>query len=180
MDKINSGNDIRQFLNESSKQKIMLLIDRVKENPVLVEDIYSLAIQNEQPYSWRASWALLHLCKIYPDMLLPFADKIVDDTPKLETGRQIVSFLQILTIIDFPEQDAGHLFDLSISMLHDAKRKMSFKLYALLFLKKFIKKVPELVPELLLSIEDEDLISDNKYIRKQIKKLKDDLSNPIK
>lgn len=180
MDEINSYIDIKQLLNKSSKQNIMLLIDTIKENPELAEHLYNLSIANKHPYSWRAAWAMVHLCNAEPNTLRLFTNRMIKDIGSLQTGRQVVSFLQILTKIDFPKQDGGQLFDLSIGILLDAKQKMSFKLYALLFLEKFIKKVPELIPELLLTIEDEELISDNKYIRKRIYSLKKNLSNPIK
>jgi len=168
-EKIDTYNDVKQYLDVSSKQKVMLLLDEIDKKPELVNAVYELAISNEHPFAWRASWAMVHLASKSPGLLKPFVARMVGDIKYLKTDRQIASFLQILTKLDFSEDEAGHLFDFAVKILHDTTKQMYFKLYALQFLVKFVKKVPELAPELLLTIEDEDMVSNNKYIRRQIK-----------
>ena len=163
--------DVKQCLYESSKTQVNILIDAIKKNHKLLKHIYKLAVNNEHPYAWRASWTLVHLTNSSPNLVKPFVSQIIRDINHLKIDRQLASFLQILTKIDFPTDEAGHLFDLAVRILHDPKKQMYFKLYALQFLIKFAEKVPELIPELLLSVEDENLISRNKYIRNQIRKL---------
>ena len=174
--KIKTYNYIKQSLNVSSKNQVKILIDAIHKNPKLLLHVYKLAISNEHPFAWRASWTLVHLTTSYPNLIKPFAPQIIRDINHLKIDRQVASFLQILTKIDFPTDEAGHLFDLSVRILHDTKKQMYFKLYALQFLMKFVEKVPELIPELLLSVEDESLISNNKYIRKKIMKLREKIS----
>ncbi len=177
--KIRTYYDIKQSLNVSSKNQVNVLIDAIYNNPELLKYVYKLAISNEHPYAWRASWTLVHLTNSSPDIVKPFVFQIIRDINHLKIDRQVASFLQILTKIDFPTDESGHLFDLAIRILHDTKKQMYFKLYALQFLIKFAAKVPELIPELLLSVEDENLISNNKYIRNQIKKLREKLTTSL-
>ncbi|MEN8122436.1 MAG: hypothetical protein ABFS35_18975 [Bacteroidota bacterium] len=175
--KINAFDDLKQYLNISSKKKVLLLIDLIRNEPELTKQLYELAVSNEHPFSWRASWTLVHLTESEPGIVEPFIPLMIRDIVHLKADRQIASFFQILTKFEFPAQEAGHLFDLAISILHNTTKQMYFKLYALQFLIKFAEMVPELIPELLLTLEDEDLISQNKYIRKQVMRLKENLTN---
>ena len=172
----NTFYDLKQYLYTSSKQKILLLIDKIREEPELTKQVYKLAVSNEHPFSWRASWTLVHLSNSKPELIEPFIPQMIRDIGHLKADRQVASFLQILTKFEFPSQHAGHLFDLAISIIHNTTKQMYFKLYALQFLVKFTKIVPELIPELLLILEDEDLISQNKYLRKEVMRLKEKLS----
>ncbi len=174
--KISTYYDIKQCLDISSKNQVNVLIDAIQKNPELLKHVYKLSISNEHPYAWRASWTLVHLTNSSSGLVKPFVSQIIKDINHLKIDRQVASFLQILTKIDFPADEAGHLFDLAVRILHDTKKQMYFKLYALQFLIKFVERVPELIPELLLSVEDEHLISNNKYISKQIKKLREKLT----
>ncbi|RLD78308.1 MAG: hypothetical protein DRJ10_10575 [Bacteroidetes bacterium] len=174
--KIDAHDELSQYLNTSSKQKVLLLIDKIREEPELINQVYKLAVSNEHPVAWRASWTLVHLSNSEPDLIEPFIPKIIRDIRHLKVDRQVASLLQILTKFEFSALEAGHLFDLAISILHNTTKQMYFKLYALQFLIRFTKIVPEMIPELLLSLDDEDLISQNKYIRKQLKNLKEKLS----
>lgn len=173
---IRTYSDIKQCLDVSSKTQVNVLIEAIQKNQSLLKHVYTLAVSNEHPYAWRASWTLVHLTNSSPDLVKPFVFQIIRDINHLKIDRQVASFLQILTKIDFPTDEAGHLFDLAVRILHDTKKQMYFKLYALQFLIKFVDRVPELIQELLLSVEDENLISNNKYIRNQIRKLHEKLT----
>jgi DNA-directed RNA polymerase subunit F len=175
--------EIKNTLENISREKADRLIENCRENPEYTEQIYRLSIQNSHPNSWRASWVLVHLNNKYPELLKNYTERMIEDLPSLKNNRQQVSFFQILRMQDYNTDDAGELFDIALNNLIAAGKQMYVQQNSLLFLEDFICRVPELASELAEVLRGENNLRNNHSIHlalKRIYKTLDDVKNTEK
>jgi hypothetical protein len=163
--------ELKVILKEISRKKADRIISDCRQDSELTEQLYLLSTQNIHPYSWRASWVLVHLNNKYPKVLEKYTERMIADLPKLKNDRQQVSFFQILRNQNFSTDNAGELFDIALSNLTAAGKQMYVRQNSLLFLEYFVKRVSELAPELAAVLDGENNLPNNHSIHLALKRI---------
>lgn len=158
---------LEQALTKSYKTDMIAYINT---HPNEFEELITLALSHQQPYSWRAAW-LLWSCLEYNDKRLHGKlENIVDLLPKTNDN-QLRELLIILQKMELNESYEGKLFDYCLNIWEKVGKQASIRVNAFKVMVKIIKKHPELRNELMFLTEPYYMDSLSVGVRKSIKKL---------
>lgn len=144
---------IKHILDTSSKKKINFLLSEIKKEPYLIEDVLSLALLNEYPYSWRAAWSLSHYSKTNKTFLEENQDRIILKLEEIQHPSQVGCLLITLNNIQLNSENLGIVADVCIAMLKGEIEAGYVKMYAMEVMIKIAKQYPELSAEFIEVIE---------------------------
>ena len=147
-------NNLRQILlSEMSRRNIDFVVDIVRNNPQLFDELFTMVIQNTEPLSRRAIWALDHCAEKEPKLILPKIQKLIEAFPKFKHDGLKRHSLRILRNYEIPEEKIITMIDLCFGLLHSTKESIAVKVHAMDILYRLSEKEPGLKPELAAAIE---------------------------
>lgn len=146
------------------------MISFIKSHPEYFEEAIELAIQNKQPYSWRAAWVLWSCITINDKRVQKHIPKIIENIKDKEDGHQR-ELIKILLEMDLNEEQEGYLFDICVSLWEEVEKKPSVRYTAFKFINKTVYKYPDLSQEILLLAQEKYLNTLSPGVRKSIRKL---------
>lgn len=121
----------------------------LNEHPDSFEEAMLLAFSERQPLCWRASWIVGGFIADNDSRVKPHVPKIIDLLPGLEDGHQR-ELLKILLKMDLEEEHESLLFDLSVDLWEQIRKKPSVRFFAFKCMVKVAEKYPELTNEILI------------------------------
>lgn len=124
------------------------MISFLLENPEYFEEAMELALQNEVDHSWRAAWMIVGTVKKNDPRIKPYILKILDIIPDRRDGHQR-ELLKILLTMKLEEDFESLLFDLSVQLWEQIRKKPSVRYYAFKGMINVAEKYPELKNEVL-------------------------------
>jgi hypothetical protein len=146
-------NKIKQILDKSSKKRIDFLLNEINKTPNLVEEVLSLALINEHPYSWRASWALSHYSKKNKKFIEENQDRIILKLEEIKHPSQIGCLLITLNNVELNSENLGIVADVCIAMLKGEIEAGYIRMYAMEVMVKIARQYPELSSEFIEVID---------------------------
>jgi len=120
----------------------------ITDHPGYFDDSLKLALQNEQPFSWRAAWMICGTMKKNDPRVKPHIQEIITSVPGLEDGHQR-ELLKILLKMNLEESFESLLFDLSVQLWEQVRKKSSVRSFAFKTMIKVAEKYPELNNEVI-------------------------------
>lgn len=144
---------IKQILSTSSKKKIDFLISEIKKKPSIAQQLLSLALLNEYPFSWRAAWALSHYSKMNKRFIEAHQDRIILKLQEIHHPSQVGCLLITLNNIQLNSENLGIVADVCIAMLKGEIEVGYVKMYAMELMLKIAKRYPELSAEFIEVVE---------------------------
>ncbi|MBN2664150.1 MAG: hypothetical protein JXR68_10915 [Bacteroidales bacterium] len=138
---INFKNNLVQNFND---EKLVLFVNKNNENFTFAMKI---ALADEQPYAWRATWVINHATKNNDPRLTEYIYLITKDLQKKQDGHQR-ELLKLIEKIKIAEENEGLIFDICMTIWEDVDKIPSVRIIALKMLVKIVKKYPELMNEL--------------------------------
>ena len=141
--------ELKQYLTEGRFE-----IDEALElcqDPKLCDVMLELAMSNDEPAAWRATWILAHAMKQGTDWLVPSLPEIVKVLPEIQRDGHLRELLKFFRDIDpelYPEEEQGLLFDFCLQVLENNKYQPGTRSNALSILLKFAEEEPLLLPEI--------------------------------
>jgi len=166
---------IKQILDTSSKKKIDFLLSEIKKKPVLAEEVLSLALINEHPFSWRAAWALSHYSKKNKKFIEDNQDRIILKLEEIKHPSQVGCLLITLNNIELDSENLGIVADVCIAMLKGEIEAGYIRMYAMEVMIKIAKQYPELSHEFIEVIEYAKQGFEKNYIISRAEKAIDEL-----
>ncbi|MBT8283936.1 MAG: hypothetical protein HKO75_01015 [Flavobacteriaceae bacterium] len=158
---------LEQKLLHSHKKEMIVFL---KKHPEYFDEAVELAIQNKQPYSWRAAWVLWSYISKNDIRIKNHIPKLIKAIRNKADGHQR-ELLKILLEMNLNEEEEGYLFDLCVTLWEDVEKKPSIRYTAFKFIIKMAKKHPELSNEILLLAQDKYLNSLSPGVHRSIKKM---------
>lgn len=147
-------NSLREILlSEMSRRNIDFVIEIVLNKPHLFDDLFAMVIQNEEPISRRAIWALDHCVEKDPKLMLPKIQTLIEAFPNFKHDGLKRHSLRILRNYEIPEEKFIVMVDLCFGLLHSHKESIAVKVHAMDILYSLSEKEPGLKPELTAAIE---------------------------
>ena len=138
----------KDILHRSSKKLALQAAQLASTSAEFREELLTLALRNEMPFSSRAAWALLSVAEQRPDLVLPSINLILDKVDAIENHTQISSLLRLFDALDMDLDECGKLFDFCIHMLRVPLEREYSRAIAMNILLKFAKSYPDLIPEI--------------------------------
>ena len=146
------------------------MISFIKAHPEYFEEAIELAIQDRQPYSWRAAWVLWSCITNNDTRVQKHIPKIIESIKDKEDGHQR-ELIKILLEMDLNEEQEGYLFDICVSLWEEVEKKPSVRYTAFKFINKTAYKYPDLSIEILLLAQEKYMITLSPGVRRSILKL---------
>lgn len=143
------------LLNFPSGVEKDLYVREVIGNRDQRETLVDLALLDEDPVAWRASWVLDGSDEQQPGLATPYLGKIVQSLPGLESKGSLRSLLRMLCRYDIPEEDQGLLIDLCFGYLTSELYPVAVKAHAMQIIYNHVLIYPELKEELVAVLEDQ-------------------------
>ena len=129
------------------------MISFMNAHPEYFEEAIELAIQDKQPYSWRAAWVLWSCITKNDSRVQKQIHKILKSIGDKTDGHQR-ELIKILLEMDLNEEQEGYLFDICVSLWEQVEKKPSVRYTAFRFINKTAFQHPELFNEILLLTQD--------------------------
>jgi len=147
----------RQELIEmlDSWENIPWAIREIGKHPEHFDELADLALYGKEKNSWRAAYLVDKIHDEYPELLLPYIEKIIFQLEKEENTSKKRHFLKLLSMNEIQEEYFGFLVDYCLEKLSSGKEPPAVRVHAMQVLYNISEKEPALKPELLAVIEHE-------------------------
>jgi len=146
------------------------MISFMKAHPEYFEEAIELAIQDKQPYSWRAAWVLWSCISKNDSRVQKHVNKLIESIDDKTDGHQR-ELLKILIEMDLNEEQEGYLYALCVSLWEEIEKKPSVRYTAFRFINNTAQKHPDLVNELLLLTQDKYMSTLSPAVHRSISKM---------
>ena len=162
---------LEHLLIKSHKADMIAYMDTHSEH---FTELIQLAIADQQPYSWRASWILWSCMDKNDKRIHKYLKKIIDILPERKDNQQR-ELLMILQRMELNDEYEGQLFDGCTKIWEQTNKNPSLRYNAFKTLVAIAKKHPDLSREIKTLTESyyTDTLSDS--VNKSITKLTRDL-----
>ncbi len=131
------------------KRKKAEMVEFYQNHPDCFDEAIEMALSNEDPFCWRAAWMIGGDIKKNDSRIAPHTSKIIELLPNFEDGHQR-ELLKILLQVKLTEEQESLLFDLSVNLWEQVRKKPSIRHFAFKAMVQIAKKYPELNHEILL------------------------------
>jgi hypothetical protein len=125
------------------------MISFMRTHPEYFKEAIELAIQDKQPYSWRAAWVLWSCIAKNDPRVREHISRIIENIGKKKDGHQR-ELLKILLEMDLTQEQEGYLFDHCVSLWEQPEKKPSVRFTAFKFINRTARNYPGLANEILL------------------------------
>ncbi len=146
------------------------MISFMHAHPEYFEEAITLAIQDKQPYSWRAAW-LLWSCIVKDDpRVQKYIHKILENIGNKSDGHQR-ELIKILLEMNLNEEQEGLLYDICVTLWKQVDKKPSVRFTAFRFIVKTAHKHPDLSNEVALLSQEKYLNTLSPGVKRSILKM---------
>lgn len=148
--------DLRSWLtNMPSGVEREFIIQEVGNSEEKFLELLELALYEEDPLAWRATWVLDGCDEQHPGLASNQISRITRRLPDLESMGSLRSLLRLLCRYEIPEEDQGLLIDLCFGYLVSELYQLAVKVHAMQIIYNHVLLYPELKHELITVIEDQ-------------------------
>jgi len=138
--------DLRTILLKRRKAE---MVQFYKNHPECFEEAIEMALSNDEPFCWRAAWMIGGDLNKNNSRIAPYTSRIIELLPSFEDGHQR-ELLKILLQVQLTEEQESLLFDLSVNLWQQVRKKPSVRHFAFKGMIQIAKKYPELTNEILV------------------------------
>ena len=136
-------------------ENLAILVEEIGSQPELFAILMDIALNNPEQRSWRAAYLADQVHDKYPELLLPYLEKMIVKLRTENNTSKKRHFLKLLSMNDIPERHFGFLVDYCLEKLASAKEPPAVRVHAMQVLFNISEKEPELKPEILAIIKHE-------------------------
>lgn len=134
------------------------MISFMNAHPEYFDEAVELAVEDKQPYSWRAAWLLWSVIEENDKRIKKFIKRIVN-AAKTKSDSHQRELLKILLMMELDKKYEGVLFDICMNIWEQISKAPSVRVNALKMIIKIADKHPELKQEISFLAQDHYLES---------------------
>ena len=148
-----------------TKEELIELIDSWENLPYLINEIalnhdfykvlMDLALYNPNRKSWRAAYLVDKINDIFPELLNPFLNEMIEQVKIEKNESKRRHFLKLLSMNKLSQMQEGLILDFCINTFTSAKEPVAVRVHAMQVLFNIAQSEPELQTEILAIIEHE-------------------------
>ena len=161
----------KRILAGNSRFNVDLVAAHIGSDELLFGELIELIHNGEPPIPQRAAWIMTAVTDNYPWLILPHLGQILKNINAYSHPGIIRCILRQLSMIDFPEELSGKIFDLCYNFLNDQKQPVAIRVHAMQILYNISEKEPDLKNELILIFEDLCASETSMGIKSRVRKL---------
>lgn len=147
--------DFEQLLSDSHRLTLEMAAKDVGTDPILVEELFKISMEQENPPALRASRVLDICCEMHPDIAAPYLNRFVEALPTLHNDSVKRNFLHILGRAHQPitEKNWTQLLNCTLEWLVSPQEKSAVRAYCMDILYHLAMEEPELKSEIIYALE---------------------------
>ncbi len=115
--------------------------------------LMEIAMEGNGTVNWRAAWLADRFTFENPELLHPYARKLISNLPTITHSGKKRQFLRLIACIPVDPESAGFLFDYCQKLLFIPDEKTAVKVYAMQILYNISRQEPELKGEVIQTLE---------------------------
>lgn len=166
---------VKDYLVKSSKAIGLEVTERANQSESFFNELLNLALSDQEPYNWRASWGILYFSEKYPEKIQAHLRVIANKLPELNSHTQVASLLRLFDRVQFDLEEFGDLLDYCIHVIRIPQPKEYVKVIAINILFKFCQFNAALKPEIIQQIE----LAQPSFEMKNLKKMSKTVLNQL-
>ena len=146
------------------------VVQMFKEQSEVFDAGLALALRDEQPLSWRATWILKHSMQKNDARVFPLIDELISMIPKRTESHQRET-INVLSKMTLNDEQEGKMFDLCMTLWENLNKPPAIRYVAFKFIYTVCEKYPDLNSELEFICQEQYLETLSPGIKKSIMKL---------
>lgn len=164
----------------NSRENLELAIQEIGNNPEHLPVLMELALNSDEPHSWRTAWMADKIHDQFPHLIIPWLDQIIRALKnELQTGKKR-HFLKLISLNNIHKKHDIFLMDYCLDAFTSGKEPVAVRVHAMQVLFNLSETEPEFKPELLAIIEHEMELHPSAGISSRGKNLVKKLNTQIK
>jgi hypothetical protein len=147
---------IKELLrSELSKRHAVEIAKMSRENPLIYDELWAIAISDKLPINWRAAWVIKGIWEKTPEMIVPYLGQMRQALPSISQHGVRREFLRILTEYPPPDdkEELGILLKCCFDWLASPMETVAVRVHSMEILFQISNLIPEIIPELKTTIE---------------------------
>ncbi len=117
--------------------------------------LMSIVFHGKSPVIQRAAWAMDACLEKYPELIIPYADALMDTLPQFTNDGVKRQIVKALAERDIPESHEGQMTDLCFQWLQSSTIPVAIKVHCMQILANITAKYPGLAAELSTVIREQ-------------------------
>ena len=142
-------------LSIGSKEEVQALADWMGNDPEKFADLWNCIVSKDHPRYWRSAWVMDKLTAKYPQLLLSYREKLVQQLEIDHAPGVYRAVLKAIVRNPIPEAVQGFLFDYAIKHLLNPQSSAAIQAHSMTIAYEIAKDIPELKEELRAVITDQ-------------------------
>lgn len=137
-----------------SWDNINFIIREAGHNPDLFSLLMDVALYAPEQKTWRAAYLVDKIHDDYPELILPYLEKMIKKLPEEKNLSKKRHLLKLLSMNTIPENHFSFLLDFCMKTMA-SEEPPAVRVHAMQILFNISEKEPDLKPEILALIEHE-------------------------
>lgn len=146
------------------------LIQLFQEQKEVHTSAIHIALSNQEPQAWRATWILAHCTKKNDSRIQPFLNQFIEVLSTKKDGHQR-EILKILEKMQLDDEQEGRVFDVCMTLWENIAKAPAVRYLAFKNIYKICEKYPELSGELAFISQEHYIKSLSPGIQKIIRRM---------
>ena len=150
----NTNNIQEQLLVEISRNNTNYVTKIIGNDATLFDELMNLVFKGSSPLPLRAAWVVSTVTDIYPELLIPYVEEIINTLLLFEHTGICRNLLRQLAECKIPDDLQGNLYDICYNWLLSRHQPPAVKVHCMQILFNIAQLEPDLKPELKLILEE--------------------------
>ncbi len=127
----------------------------VRENPLIFDELWTIALSEELPINWRAAWAIKGIWEESPELVSPHLSNMRRALANIKQDGVKREFLKMISENPLPddEEELGILLKYCFDWLASPMEPIAVRAHSMEILFQISAQIPEIIPELKTTIE---------------------------
>lgn len=139
----------------NSWENLPLVIKEMTNHPDDYSQLIEIALYSPDPNSWRAAYLVDKINDNFPELILPYLEKMIQQLNYETHSGKKRHFLKLISMNTIPSEHHGFLVDYCLNTLKSGKEPPAVRVHAMQNLYNISEFEPDLKPEILAVIEHE-------------------------
>ena len=151
---VNTNNIQEQLLVEISRNNTNYIAKIIGNDASLFDKLVNLVFKGSSPIPLRAAWVVSTVTDVYPELLTPYVEKIINTLEMFDHTGICRNLLRQLAECKIPDDLQGKLYDICYTWLLSRHQPPAVKVHCMQILFNIAQLEPDLKPELKLILEE--------------------------
>jgi hypothetical protein len=143
------------LLEEHSRNVTNTILEAVKNDHSLIKELMDCFFDANLRVCQRAAWPVGDLGEKYPQLILPYLDKMITQLKNPKHNAIIRNTVRTWQFMSIPDKSQGEVYEVCFHYIIDPKVPIAIRAFSMTVCANICKNYPELKAELMIAIQDQ-------------------------